>query len=40
MRRRVGGAHKLLGAQQAIADHLAGMTDSYCNSEYRQLVVE
>lgn len=23
MRRRVGGAHKLLGAQQAIADHLA-----------------
>ncbi len=25
---------------RAIADHLAGMTDSYCNSEYRQLVVE
>ena len=23
MRRRVGGAHRLLGAQQAIADHLA-----------------
>ncbi|MEP6993767.1 MAG: dGTP triphosphohydrolase [Acidobacteriota bacterium] len=23
-----------------IADHIAGMTDSYCNSEYRQLVVE
>ena len=25
---------------RAIADHMAGMTDSYCNSEYRQLVVE
>ena len=25
---------------RAIADHIAGMTDSYCNSEYRQLVVE
>ena len=23
-----------------IADHIAGMTDSYCNSEYRQLVLE
>ena len=23
----------------AIADHIAGMTDSYCNTEYRQLVV-
>ena len=25
---------------RAIADHIAGMTDSYCNTEYRQLVVE
>jgi dGTPase len=25
---------------RAIADHIAGMTDSYCNSEYHQLVVE
>jgi dGTPase len=25
---------------RVIADHIAGMTDSYCNSEYRQLVVE
>ncbi|HTR04063.1 MAG TPA: hypothetical protein VMN82_12760, partial [Thermoanaerobaculia bacterium] len=25
---------------RAMADHIAGMTDSYCNSEYRQLVVE
>src|SRR5262245_25990374 len=25
---------------RAIADHIAGMTDSYCNGEYRQLVVE
>ena len=25
---------------RTIADHIAGMTDSYCNSEYRQLVVE
>src|SRR4029450_3600072 len=25
---------------RAISDHIAGMTDSYCNSEYRQLVVE
>jgi dGTPase len=25
---------------RSIADHIAGMTDSYCNSEYRQLVVE
>ena len=25
---------------RAIADHIAGMTDSYCNSEYRQLVVD
>jgi dGTP triphosphohydrolase len=25
---------------RAIADHIAGMTDTYCNSEYRQLVVE
>ncbi len=24
---------------RAIADHIAGMTDSYCNTEYRQLVV-
>jgi dGTPase len=25
---------------RAIADHIAGMTDSYCNTEYRQLVVD
>jgi len=25
---------------RAIADHIAGMTDSYCNSEYHALVVE
>jgi dGTPase len=25
---------------RTIADYMAGMTDSYCNSEYRQLVVE
>ena len=25
---------------RAIADHIAGMTDSYCNTEYHQLVVE
>jgi dGTPase len=25
---------------RAIADHMAGMTDSYCNTEYHQLVVE
>ncbi len=25
---------------RAMADHIAGMTDSYCNSEYRELVVE
>jgi dGTPase len=25
---------------RTIADHIAGMTDSYCNTEYRQLVVE
>ena len=25
---------------RAIADHIAGMTDSYCNAEYHQLVVE
>jgi dGTPase len=25
---------------RAIADHMAGMTDSYCNTEYRQLVVD
>jgi dGTPase len=25
---------------RAISDHIAGMTDSYCNSEYRALVVE
>ncbi len=25
---------------RAIADHVAGMTDTYCNSEYRALVVE
>ena len=24
---------------RAIADHIAGMTDSYCNAEYRELVV-
>ena len=23
---------------RAIADHIAGMTDSYCNAEYRELV--
>jgi dGTPase len=28
------------GFYRVIADHIAGMTDSYCNSEYRQLVVE
>jgi dGTPase len=28
------------GFYRAIADHIAGMTDSYCNAEYRQLVVE
>ena len=28
------------GFYRAIADHIAGMTDSYCNTEYRQLVVE
>jgi dGTPase len=28
------------GFYRAIADHIAGMTDSYCNSEYRQLVFE
>jgi dGTPase len=25
---------------RAVADHIAGMTDSYCNDEYRQLVTE
>ena len=25
---------------RAIADHIAGMTDSYCNAEYRELVTE
>jgi dGTPase len=25
---------------RAIADHIAGMTDSYCNDEYRELVTE
>jgi dGTPase len=25
---------------RGIADHIAGMTDSYCNAEYRELVVE
>ena len=25
---------------RAIADHIAGMTDTYCNTEYHQLVVE
>jgi len=25
---------------RTIADHIAGMTDSYCNSEYHALVVE
>jgi len=28
------------GFYRTIADHIAGMTDSYCNSEYRQLVLE
>ena len=28
------------GFYRSIADHIAGMTDSFCNSEYRQLVVE
>jgi dGTPase len=28
------------GFYRAIADHIAGMTDSYCNTEYRQLVVD
>ncbi len=28
------------GFYRAIADHIAGMTDSYCNTEYHQLVVE
>ncbi|MFY9551017.1 MAG: dNTP triphosphohydrolase [Thermoanaerobaculia bacterium] len=28
------------GFYRAIADHMAGMTDTYCNTEYRQLVVE
>ena len=28
------------GFYRAIADHIAGMTDSYCNTEYRQLVIE
>ena len=28
------------GFYRAIADHIAGMTDSYCNTEYRELVVE
>ncbi len=28
------------GFYRAIADHIAGMTDSYCNTEYRQLVLE
>jgi dGTPase len=28
------------GFYRAIADHMAGMTDSYSNSEYRQLYVE
>ncbi len=23
---------------RAIADHIAGMTDSYCNAEYKELV--
>ena len=23
---------------RALADHIAGMTDSYCNAEYRELV--
>ncbi len=27
------------GFYRAIADHIAGMTDSYCNTEYHQLVV-
>jgi dGTPase len=26
------------GFYRAIADHIAGMTDSYCNGEYRELV--
>ena len=28
------------GFYRTIADHIAGMTDSYCNTEYHQLVVE
>jgi dGTPase len=28
------------GFYRTVADHIAGMTDSYCNNEYRQLVVE
>ena len=28
------------GFYRAIADHIAGMTDSYCNSEYKELVAE
>ena len=28
------------GFYRAIADYIAGMTDSYCNTEYRELVVE
>jgi dGTPase len=28
------------GFYRIVADHVAGMTDSYCNSEYRELVVE
>ena len=32
--------HSRPGFYRAIADHIAGMTDSYCNTEYRELVVE
>jgi dGTPase len=28
------------GFYRALADHIAGMTDSYCNDEYRELVTE
>ncbi len=36
----VANYHPRPGFYRSIADHIAGMTDSYCNSEYRQLVVE
>jgi dGTPase len=34
------GYHPRPEFYRAIADHIAGMTDSYCNSEYHALVVE